>query len=375
MHYIYQSFIGQDIILSPAFKSRVINCTNEVLQKAAREYQVNRAAKVKPYLGRLELPQLIDMDSLATANIAVAENHHLAWCVACICGVRPGSMGWAKERKGQYLRWKDIKITRSIEGKFDCQIFFGFLKGNRDNASLDKSLTMYPKSPLSTTFIPLSIPHRLLIILFRRDGLTEYPSGSGTFAERVDRLINGEEHFIKIAESFKELPIFLASGPRGLELSDAPMSSSSMSDYISRHAIRMGYGPGVPIYAFRRKAASEWTRQVGLSQAKALMSHSPTSLALQKHYRQDFFDLDVTAIALREDPSSNVAEMDADAFIALVRLSDFTKAQGAWLDAYVEQLAAKSDPLQKAIAESDAAKVAKLRRCIREYGRLALMGE
>jgi hypothetical protein len=243
-------------------------------------------------------------------------------------------MGRAKERKDQYLRWKDIKITRSTKGKFDCQIFFEFLKGNRDDASLDKSLTMDPKSPLSTTFIPLSIPHRLLIILLRRDGLTDYQSSSGTFAERVDRLINGKEHFVKIDESFKGLPIFLASGPRGLELSDAPLPSGSMSGYLARRAIRMGYGMGVTIYAFRRKAASEWTCQVGLSQAKALMSHSSNSLALQKHYEQGFFDLDVTAIALRDDPSSNVAEMDADASIALVRLSDFTKAQGAWLDAY-----------------------------------------
>lgn len=100
-HYIHRHYLERGgSVMSPAFKAWLVNSTNEVLQKAGRDYGVNRASKLKPYIGRMEIPQLIDMDSLATANIEVAENHHLAWCIACVCGVRPGSMGWAKERKG-----------------------------------------------------------------------------------------------------------------------------------------------------------------------------------------------------------------------------------------------------------------------------------
>lgn len=175
-HYIDQYRLDHDMATSPNFKARLINSTNEVLQKAGREYGVNRAGKVKPYIGRTELPQLIDLDSFATASIDVAENHHLAWCLACVCGVRPGTLGWAKERRNDYLRWEDITITRGDRGRSDCQITFKHLKGTRDDIGKDTSQTLYPKAPISTKFIPLSIPHRLLVILLRRDALEDYPS-------------------------------------------------------------------------------------------------------------------------------------------------------------------------------------------------------
>ena len=117
------------------------------MQKA-REYSVNREAVRKAYLGRTELLQLIDMDSLAAANIAVAETHHLAWCIGCVCGVGLRTMGWAKDRKHQYLRWKYVKIDRSEAGKVDATITFEYLKGNRDDAAVVlKPLVLCPMSP------------------------------------------------------------------------------------------------------------------------------------------------------------------------------------------------------------------------------------
>lgn len=213
------------------------------------------------------------------------------------------------------------------------------------------------------------------MILLRRNALQDYPAGTFSFSERVDQLLSGKEHFIRIRDEFKQEAVLHTSSPRGLKTTNKPLSGGSLSDYLSRRALRAGYGPGVTIYAFRRKAASEWTRQVGLTQAKSLMAHAPNSIALQKHYEQGFFDLDVTAIALREDPSANLADMDADASPALTRLVDFTRAEGAWLDNYVETLGQKSKPLLETIKQGDAAKAAKIRRRIRSYARLALIEE
>lgn len=207
------------------------------------------------------------------------------------------------------------------------------------------------------------------------DALEDYPSEAFSFSELVKQLLNGKEHFIRIRERFQQQAVLLTSGPQGLKATNRPLSSGSLSDYLSRRALRAGYGPGVTIYAFRRKAATEWTRQVGLAQAKSLMTHEPNSLTLQKHYEQGFFDLDVTAIALREDPSKNHAEMDADASPALTRLLDFTKTEGAWLDEYVVKLSEQNKALQDAVRDGDAVKAAKLKRRIRRYASVALYEE
>lgn len=105
------------------------------------------------------------------------------------------------------------------------------------------------------------------------------------------------------------------------------------------------------------------------------MAHSPNSLALQKHYEQGFFDLDVTTIALREDPSKSHAEMDADASLALTRLVDFAKGEGALLDEYVVKLSEQSKVLQDAVTEGDAVKAAQWKRRIRRYASAALYEE
>ena len=68
-------------------------------------------------------------------------------------------------------------------------LFSKDLKSNLDDLSftLDKFLKMHPKSPLSTNYIPQSIPHRLLVILLRRDGLQDYPASA--FSASEERVI------------------------------------------------------------------------------------------------------------------------------------------------------------------------------------------
>ncbi|EON64493.1 hypothetical protein W97_03725 [Coniosporium apollinis CBS 100218] len=131
----------------------------------------------KVYFGRAELLDLLDADMDQTPNKAVAENHHLAWLFGLVCEVRPGTLGQIHRRPDHFLRWEDITISRDVSDDrktFTVKVTFRWLKGNRDNlATMNKRLKMTIRSPTTVTQIPLSIPHRLLVILIRR-GLLEH---------------------------------------------------------------------------------------------------------------------------------------------------------------------------------------------------------
>ena len=108
----------------PPAKDKLLSYTNEVLQKCGEVYGVNQTAAKKPYMGRLELAQLIDWDSLRSARPAITEVHHLSWCMANQCGIRPSSIAIPDaDHKDRFMRWKDVKITRSqAPGRFDCYL-------------------------------------------------------------------------------------------------------------------------------------------------------------------------------------------------------------------------------------------------------------
>lgn len=100
------------------------------------------------------------------------------------------------DHKDLFMRWKHIQVLRDGEpGRFDCKLEFVNLKAIIDDLSLtlDKPFKMRPKSPLSTNFIPLSIPHRILTILLRGDALIGYPvSAFSSDEERVEDLLSGK---------------------------------------------------------------------------------------------------------------------------------------------------------------------------------------
>lgn len=109
----------------------------EVLRYAAQKHGLTVASNLKmSKVGLAELRQLIDYDMTQTPNIAVAEAHHLAWCLGRICAVRPGSLGisshkHASAKNRPFLTWRDIEITRGSEaGRFQAQVTFRNLKTN-----------------------------------------------------------------------------------------------------------------------------------------------------------------------------------------------------------------------------------------------------
>ena len=68
----------------------------------------------KVYFGRYELRQLLDWESIHSLSREVSEQHEMAWCLGCVCGIRPCSLAEVPRRPGQYLRWRDVAITRAL---------------------------------------------------------------------------------------------------------------------------------------------------------------------------------------------------------------------------------------------------------------------
>lgn len=189
----------------------IINASNETLQRIGRQLGLNRNRRIKTYFGRLELAQLLDWDTLRSPYLPLTESHHLAWCFGCVCGVRPGSIGWSKNHKDQFLSFRDITITRgSASGTFNAKIQFRFLKGNRDNLEVENGLTFAVNGATVSDHLPMSIPHRLLVMLLRRNGLESHQS--------LESLLEGTERHIMTKEEILDDPVCRAGGPRGLSI-------------------------------------------------------------------------------------------------------------------------------------------------------------
>jgi hypothetical protein len=79
-----------------------------------KTYGINTAPRDdKQYLGRPEIVQMLEEDSLRSDRFDVSESHYLAWSLDVVCGVRPRSTGTAKGKEGKkFPRWSDVTITR-----------------------------------------------------------------------------------------------------------------------------------------------------------------------------------------------------------------------------------------------------------------------
>ena len=60
------------------------------------------------------------------------------------------------------------------------------------------------RTPSRAEVIGLSIPHRILVILLRRDLLADHQS--------IESLMAGRELFIRLKEGFSDLPLFPPQG-------------------------------------------------------------------------------------------------------------------------------------------------------------------
>jgi len=77
--------------------------------------------------------------------------------------------------------------------------------------------------------LPLSLPHRLLVILLRRGLLEDHTS--------IDSLLNGNEHRVRIKDDALELPVFYGAQQNGLYICTKPLAVSALTAYMKRRTM------------------------------------------------------------------------------------------------------------------------------------------
>jgi hypothetical protein len=132
-----------------------------------------------------------------TPCIELAEQHACAWIIGALCGVRTGAIGQTPHYPTHYLKWKHVTILRELandnqtaNANFTLRINFEYLKGKRYAGKAESTLDMTVTSPKSNRNLPLSLPHRLLVILLRRGYLKDHST--------TQSLMDGEEQNIRI---------------------------------------------------------------------------------------------------------------------------------------------------------------------------------
>jgi len=95
-------------------RASLTKAANEAIQHVRRVLGQNDSVNTKPkvYLTRFDLAGLIEYDAARTQGPDVAHQQHLCWLLGLVTGVRPGSIGYAKDHHQQYLQCKDIQIRR-----------------------------------------------------------------------------------------------------------------------------------------------------------------------------------------------------------------------------------------------------------------------
>ncbi|KAH7174972.1 uncharacterized protein B0J16DRAFT_418367 [Fusarium flagelliforme] len=291
-----------------ATQSQLFNAITEAMRYATSKFGLT-LGRVTSFsqVGIPELRQLIDYDTLNAVSIEVTEGHHLAWCIARVCAVRPGSIGISGQRTVNtndrpFLTWGDIEITRLDKGRFQARITFRNLKTNYPDPEKTfrqkgkySSLTCVINSPTNIDNLIFSIPHRLLVLALRRQIIDSVTT--------IDELMRGNQRNITINHEHLPKPVILASKPRGLGTIDEPVTVSALSEYLKRRGSKLGYPEALNFYSIRRRAADDLTRQLGRDAARAIMDHDPDSRVLEKYYLSLGDAVDVSRISLNEDTS------------------------------------------------------------------------
>lgn len=280
------------------------------------QMKLKRTPKSKSYLGLPEIIQLIDLDTRGTANIALAEGHHLAWLLGRCCALRPGAIGTPptdvrdEQIPFPFLRFGDFSVTRGPAGHFDVVVEIRNLKITSGRVAEatgyhTQTVKFYIKSPQNQHNLMLSIPHRFLVLALRRGALEDYTT--------VDELLADNKRNIRIKKQFLDRPVVVAGSPRGLDvLMEQPASAHSLSNYLSLRGQRGGYSEPISFYSIRRRAGTDFANRIGTEGARQLMCHEPDSRTLEKFYLEKMTTTDVTSLAFGEGHQSRVGEMQLD---------------------------------------------------------------
>ena len=331
--------------VSPPPRTVLYNKLPEITRFVAHKFGMTifRAAKPIGELGLGELTQLIDADAANSPCIELAECHHLAWCLARICAVGPGSLAQqslrAVRRKHpyRYPTWDSMNITRGDHpGQFNLTAEFRGVKGtNERDAGAEEILTFIIDSPKQPRNLVFSPSHRLLVMAIRRGAIEGIDS--------IEELLSKDDVNIVWKAEFRKKPIFLAGEPHGLSvLEDEAVTDNSLTDYLRQRARRMlGYPLDITYDSFRKESAINSERAFGPAVTRELMGHSAEMKTLETYHLARTSVMDVSATAFDEPNPS--AQIRADKRLALeaLRPETLARSKGAAMDALCGKIAAE----------------------------------
>lgn len=272
----------QDLGLEPPSSKVIFQALAETMRYVQRTYGTPNQKINRSGLGLIELRQLLEFEMSTARYIDYSEQHQLIWCLARQTALRPGSIGWSKHRRGNFLRWEDVQIINKKEGAFTVVFNIKHLKTNYDDPERGEHQTS--ENSIDTPNIDnliFSVPHRLLMIAIRRKILLNIDS--------ISDLMSYERAKIQVKAEFLKDPIFYAGRPggRGIDTSDSPpesraMSALTVSGYLSDRCRAIGYTVPITLYSIRRRVATDLVIRVGPEVARDIMGHDPRSCRLMQ---------------------------------------------------------------------------------------------
>jgi hypothetical protein len=300
----------------------------QAMMLAFRSFGEPTEAMEKHYLTKLDLCSLIEFDHASAISPDNAQQHHIAWLLGFLCGVRPGAIGYSNKRRGHFLQWKDIQISRigpAGSCNFKLTATFRWLKGHHDENR--RTLKFSVSGPSTIEDVMYSLPHRILAVLIRRRYLRDHHT--------VRSLIDGQEVQIHIKHEAMLLPVICQAGPKGLDIfPEKALSAISVSTYMSKRAMDFGLPAHITFYAWRRSAATNVGELLGADKARAFLGHGPHSTSFEEHYDQGTVTYDVMGMAMGRRPAAAAVVMQ-DENLTVNRIREHTNNRHQWMEAFV----------------------------------------
>jgi len=264
--------------LEPPRPAVLFNSMTEQMRYVQCKYGNPNRGRRLAGLGLVELRQLVEHAMTTSRSVEIAEQFSAICCLARQTAIRPGSIGWSKGKRENYLRWKDCKFVNYGGGNWTVIISFKHLKTNKDDpqAGTWRTLDCYLESPNEPNLI-FSVPHRLLMMALRHGKIVGMNSINDLVKSRLAHFTIKPEHM--------DDPVFYAGlpGGRGIDTSldkaglPRALSSQQITAWVSAQGRALGYTDPITLYSFRRRAATDLVDRVGFAMTREIMGHAPGS--------------------------------------------------------------------------------------------------
>ncbi|KDQ50595.1 hypothetical protein JAAARDRAFT_141776 [Jaapia argillacea MUCL 33604] len=217
--------------------------------------------------------------------------------------------------------YQDNEITRDSDegpGRFTVKVTLKWFKGRHIHGRIRLQFTLRPTS--DREHLDMDAGCYLVAIGIRRRLFKNYTT--------IDELLAGSEHHLEWKDEVIHEPMFVASKPRGMGITNKPMSDDYHRDFLRRLSIKSGMGGvevGPTIYLFRRNMATIATIALGRERTRHGMGHHGNSKTLEGNYDDGNTRSDWVGAMLNEiirDPRHEKAKPSHSSY----RLKDATAA-------------------------------------------------